>query len=216
MFFSTILNGFNTTINEKLPNVHKDETYVPATEYELHRDEELIQMEHENHILRVQMCNVCKENHMNQVKSEKQLKKEYICTKCKALNRKTYYTDNNLNPIWYERIPNATKFDQFLLDSRGNKIIRFDIPEELSELTISEQLLIRKVAPFIPAVHINSGFFALKGQCVAFPQDISDVCDTLPRKQSDLVTYIRQMGNKNTSAVKLKHLRVRRKKLSMH
>ena len=43
--------------------------------------------------------------------------------KCKAFKRNTYYTDNNLDPIWYERIPNATKFDQFLLDTRGNKII---------------------------------------------------------------------------------------------
>jgi len=60
---------------------------------------------------------------------------------------------------------------------------------------------------------MNSGFFALDGQCIAFPQDISDVCNTLPRKQSDLVTYIRKTGNKNTSAVKLKHLRVRRKRV---
>ena len=120
---------------------------------------------------------------------------------------------NNGDSNWNERIPNTTNFDQFLLDNEYNNITNFEIPEQLSNLTISEQLLIRKVAPFIPACHIKSASLAVKGRRLTFPHDIVDVSDTFQRKQIDLTTYLRQMGNKNTGAVKLKHLHVRKEKV---
>ena len=57
------------------------------------------------------------------------------------------------------------------------------------------------------------GFFALTGQCVAFPQQVADICTDLPRHPNEIVTYIRQLGNSETSTVHLKHLRVRRNKV---
>ncbi len=85
---------------------------------------------------------------------------------------------------------------------------RCDIPMELSSLTVLEQLLIQKRAPYIPSVHLNNGFFALMGQCVAFPQQVSKVCTDLPRHPDEIVTYIRQLGNSKTSSVHLQHLKV--------
>jgi hypothetical protein len=118
-----------------------------------------------------------------------------------------------LQPIWYERNPGAKHWSDFKLDSEGRQIARYDIPEELDSLTISEQLLIRKSAPYIPSVHLSNGFFALSGQCVAFPQDVSELCTELPRQPKEIVTFIRQMGNSQTSAIHLQHLKVRRDKV---
>ncbi len=86
---------------------------------------------------------------------------------------------------------------------------RYDIPKELSSLTVSEQLLIRKCAPYIPSVHLNNGFFALTGQCVAFPQQVTTVCSDLPRHPDEIVTYVCQLGNSKASSVHLQHLKVR-------
>ena len=48
---------------------------------------------------------------------------------------------------------------------------------------------------------------------MAFPQKITNVCNELPRHPDEIVTYIRQLGNSQTSQVHLQHLKVRRKKV---
>ena len=48
--------------------------------------------------------------------------------------------------------------------------------------------------------------------CV-LPQDISGVRKKLLRGRKLIVTFVRQMGNKNTSEMHLKHLRVNKKKI---
>ena len=78
---------------------------------------------------------------------------------------------------------------------------------------MSEQLLIRKSAPYVPSVHLSNGFFALSGQCVAFTQDLSDLCTDLPRQPKEIITFIRKMGNSETSTLHLRHLRVRKTKV---
>ena len=75
-----------------------------------------------------------------------------------------------------------------------------------------KQLLIRKCAPYIPSIHLHNGYYALSGQCVSFPQDINDVCQDLPRHPNEIVTFIRQMGNNQTSGVHLQHLKVCKKR----
>ncbi len=76
-----------------------------------------------------------------------------------------------LQPIWYKQAANATSWEDFKLDKNGKIIASYVIPNKLTSLTISEQLLIRKRAPFIPSVHLSNGLYALSGQCVAFPQN---------------------------------------------
>ena len=106
-----------------------------------------------------------------------------------------YYADQGLqlcNPFG----TSALKMHHLFMISKGikmEKIKHYEIPEELSSLTISEQLIIRKSAPYIPSVHLRNGFYALRGQCVAFPQNISSVCTDLPRHPNEIVTFICQL-----------------------
>ena len=51
-------------------------------------------------------------------------------------------------------------------------------------------------------------FFALKGHCVTFPQDISNMCNELPLHKESMVVFIRYLGNKDTSDLYPKLLRV--------
>ena len=55
--------------------------------------------------------------------------------------------------------------------------------------------------------------FALKGHCVAFSQDISAMCDELPQHKENMLTFIRNIGNKDSDAVYLISLRVNRTRI---
>ena len=48
---------------------------------------------------------------------------------------------------------------------------------------------------------------------MSFPQDISDMCNKLPRRRESIVTFVHQMGNKGTSEMYSKHPRVKKKKV---
>ena len=101
----------------------------------------------------------------------------------------------------------------FRLDDAGGKIVRCDVREILSMLSTSGKLLTRHSVPFILSVHIPNDIFRIKGHCVSFPQDISDMCDELPRRRESIVMFVRQMGNKDTSEMYLKYLRVNKRKI---
>jgi len=91
------------------------------------------------------------------------------------------------------------------------KIPNFGMPHELKRLTIAERLLIRRCATFVPSVHLSNGNFALKGHCVTFPQDITHMCDELPNRKETVLVFICYIGNKDTSAVYPKSMRVNRR-----
>ncbi len=74
---------------------------------------------------------------------------------------------------------------------RGKKNPHFEIPQELKRLTIAEWLLIQRCATFVPSVHLSNGTFALKGQCVTFPQDITQMCNVLPLGKEQVLVFIR-------------------------
>ena len=76
-----------------------------------------------------------------------------------------------------------------------------------------EKLLIRRCANFVPSVHLKNGVFGLKGHCVTFPQDITQMCDELPQRKETLLTFVRNIGNKDTDAVFPISLRVNRVKV---
>lgn len=183
----------------------------PMTKREMDRVEGTLKFEHENMKMKIQMCPCCMENHLNDVGLFCDPDEPYKCASCTRTNiPDSYFLEKKLLPVWYELKPDAKKWDDFQLDENGNKIVRYDIPKELSILSSSEQLLIRKAAPYIPSIHLSHGFYALSGQCVAFRQDLTDVCTDLPRHPDKIVTYIRQMGNSQTTAVHLSDLKVRK------
>ena len=50
--------------------------------------------------------------------------------------KKGYWLKNNLQPIWYER----TDDGNFRLDDAGEKIVRYNVPEVLSTLSMRKKL----------------------------------------------------------------------------
>jgi hypothetical protein len=60
----------------------------------------------------------------------------------------------------------------------------------------------------VPSIHLSNGTFALKGHCVTLPQDITEISNKLPLRKEAVVVFIRCIGNKDTSAVYPKSLRV--------
>lgn len=99
------------------------------------------------------------------------------------------------------------------LDTEGKKIVRYDIPPELQDLTISEGLLIRRFAPYIPSIHIRNGTYGIRGHCVTFPQQVEDLCDVLPQRKDTILTFVRQMHTTGSTTSTIKNLRVNRLKV---
>ncbi len=62
--------------------------------------------------------------------------------------------------------------------------------------------------PFVPSVHLSNGSFVLKGHCVTFPLDTTQMCNELPHRKEQVLMFIRYIGNKDTSAVYPKYMRV--------
>jgi hypothetical protein len=73
---------------------------------------------------------------------------------------------------------------------------------------MAEKLLIQRYANFVPSIHLSNGTFALNGHCITFSQDITEMCNELPLRKEAVVVFIRYIGNKDTSAVYSKSLRV--------
>jgi hypothetical protein len=121
----------------------------------------------------------------------------YICKKCRKRKDNDYYLNNNLHPVWFE----VNEDGSHKLDEAGEKIPHFEIPQELQKLTVAERLLIQRCATFVPSVQLSNGTFALKGNCVTFPQDITQMCNELPHRKEQVLVFMHYIGNKDTSAV---------------
>ena len=55
--------------------------------------------------------------------------------------------------------------------------------------------------------------YGIKGHCVTFMQDISDVCNILPRQKESVVTFVRWLSNKKDARPFPKQMRVRKKQV---
>lgn len=199
-----------------LPNSGHDATVIndmqpdnTQTLRQQKRTEGTLEFEYQNSQLKIRLCTTCREHHLVEVKRVIQPADTYTCSKCTKLDVNAY-VELRLQPIWYERIEGAESHRDYKRDQFGAKIVRYDIPEVLLSLTVAEQLLIRRCAPFIPSFHIGKGFYGIKGHCVAFAQDITTMAKVLPRRPESVVTFVRAMGNKDTTELKLKHLKVSR------
>jgi hypothetical protein len=183
------------------PRKYSVQSSVPIQRRILVR-EEIINHEFDMKNINMQKCEICLELHM----VDGLRKTSYTCQKCYKRKDPMHYLSNNLHPVWYE----VSEDGQFVKDVHGNKVPHFEIPLELKRLSMAEKFLIRRCSNYVPMVHLSNGVFALKGHCVTFPQDISEICNELPLRRESMVVFIRYLGNKNTTAVYPKSLRVNR------
>ena len=90
-------------------------------------------------------------------------------------------------PVWYDK-------------SGG---VHYEVPEVLTRLSLAERMLIQRVAPLVPLHHIKKGTMGLQGHTCAFPQDIDEFFDTLPRlpKSVSVIRIMKmikeEVGSKN-------------------
>ena len=67
-------------------------------------------------------------------------------------------------------------------------IIKYTLLSELQHLTLAEKLLIQRVSPLVPVIHIKNGILGTRGHVVSFYQDIAEIWNESPRLPSDITT----------------------------
>ncbi len=165
--------------------------------------EQILEHEFLTNNLNIVKCNVCLECHIqNNVLPDQET---YTCKKCCERNDNDYYLNNNLHPVWFK----VNKDGSHKLKEVGKKSTLWDTTW-VGRLTVAERLLIQRCATFVPSVHLSNGTFALKGHCVSFPQDITQICDELPHRKEQVLVFIQYIFNKNTFAVYPKSMQVNR------
>ena len=146
--------------------------------------------------LSIHCCPCCRENKIENLDFRIIIKCNPVCKDCKKKDR-DYYIKNDLHPIWYEHDYEGN----IILDEKGKPFIHFNIPKELTDLTVPEKMLIRRYAPFRSQFHLK------------YQQDVTEVCDILPRTNISMVTLIRDIKqDKNTPTCK-KEYRINRNKV---
>ena len=120
-----------------------------------------------------------------------------ICSKCHGNH--DYSCENAMIPLWE---------DQFGMQQ--NKV-----PEELSSLSIGEKLLIQRVSPLVPIVHIKNGTLGIKGHVCSFMQDISGIAETLPLlpEKVKAIRMIRSYESSGSKDLKTKTYMVNRSRV---
>ena len=111
-------------------------------------------------------CSICKRAKLGMRMSKADTS---ICFQC--FSRKKTVNDFR-HPIW--------------IDQSGTK--QFHVPTELTDLSEGEKLLIQQVSPYVPLQHLQNGSYGAKGHVCSFPQNVHDVCTTLPRLPSNVNT----------------------------
>ena len=120
-----------------------------------------------------------------------------ICTTCKA-QKVTKEQKLFSLPVWKDE----------------NGVVHYDLPQELKCLHEGEKLLIQKVAPYVPLLHLQDEQIASHGHMCSFKQDISSVCNILPRLPSDVhfvkvvKTYLGAGAEKTNKMFKIRRAEV--------
>lgn len=187
--------------------------------------EETIKFEYTMRTLQLRTCGVCRENKL--MFKDKDLDHErenggsaisstvrnddFVCQLCKSnkYDKNDHYLEGNLHPVWFER----DSVGNIAIGPDGEPITRYDIPDELSSLTMAEKLLIRRCSPLIPSHHIKNGVYGINGHCVCFPQDIDKMCDELPHQKSSMVIFVRHISNRANGEVSSRHFKVNKDKV---
>ena len=94
--------------------------------------------------------------------------------------------------------------------SKENLMDPGSVPEELQNLSITEQQLICRISPAINVHLLKHGGIAAKGHCVTFPQEINEPAKIFPRLPAEInVVRVRKQGSNDSS----KDFTVRRYKI---
>ena len=94
-----------------------------------------------------------------------------IYSNCQSKKHNLFYSpENKVLPPWKSK--------------KG--VVKYTIPPQLQHLTLAEKLLIQRVSPLIPVIHIKNGILGSRGHVVSFFQDITNICSELPRLPSDI------------------------------
>ncbi len=151
--------------------------------------------------LNIVKCNVCRECQIqNNVLPDQE---SYTCKKCCKRKDDDYNLNNNLHPVRFK----VNEDGSHKLDEAGKKSTLWDTTRV--EDTYSCQTAPHsKMRNFCTLCSSSNGTFALKGHCVTFPQYITQMCDELPHRKEQVLVFIRYIGNKDTSAVYPKSMRV--------
>jgi hypothetical protein len=94
----------------------------------------------------------------------------FMCSVCAGSSRNKI--EDNVFPVWYNE----------------DGVTQYTIPKELSCLTEGEKLLIQQVSVFVPLHHLKFGQMASRGHVVSFQQDMTALCQTLPRLPNNVET----------------------------
>ena len=109
-------------------------------------------------------CDICHQGRLNLTT------KNGICCRCESQKgRYIFCHENKTLPTWMK-----------------HNSIMYTVPPELQSLTLVEKLLIQKASPLIPVIHIKNGAVGSRGHVVSFFQDISGICNDLPRLPSQV------------------------------
>ena len=123
-------------------------------------------------------CSVCKERRLNM-----NMANEKVCKRC--------YSDKNTVKMF----------------SFENNMDPGPIPDQLKDLSLTEQQLISRIAPAIHVHMLKHGGIASSGHCVTFPQDVNEPAQILPKLPHEInIIKLRKTGRNNTN----KEFRVRR------
>jgi len=93
-----------------------------------------------------------------------------VCSRCNSHKKKPMFSHEN------KALPTWTKNDK----------VMYELPQELSHLTIAEKVLIQRVSPLVPVIHIKNCILGVRGHIVSFFQDISGIAKALPRLPSEV------------------------------
>ena len=136
----------------------------------------MFQFEHITKNVTTCVCMSCKEWVMID-----SFRDNFKCLTCKTNKmNSSCFLKKNLQPIW-----------------RNDKnTVQYHVPEQLKGLTLYEELLIQKSAPYIPIIHLYNGSLGLKGHCIVFERESQGDINKLPRCETDVVCFNRQYGTK--------------------
>ena len=124
--------------------------------------------------IRCLVCESCKEWCL-----VSKFKERYCCNTCRTENySEKYFVDENLQPIWLN----------------DNKQIQWTVPSEFNDLSLQEELILQRNAPYVPVVHIYNGSLGIKGHCVVFEKEASCNIEEIVNCNSGIIHFNRQYG----------------------
>ena len=170
-------------------------------------NEEILEFEHYLSTLNMHMCSICVECKIEA--KIPNINQWYVCHNCVTYKDDNFYIKNNLHHVWYLR----DKKGEEVLDEHLKPIPKYHIQTELSSLTMYKQLPIQMWTNFIPTIYLKGGVFVTKAHTDTFPQDITYMCNKLPLKKYTILTFIRNIKNRNTSSYFSTSLKVRQKQV---